>query len=668
MIGVSYKASATGSAILKCAVAGLCVFYLGREAAVWLNVNKVHGFLPFVDNLVAGIVVGIVVFVYEWKRQRAADTLRESEERFRGLFENATLGIYRTTPEGHILAANPTLIRMLNYRDFESLATRNLEEGGFEPAYQRKVFCERMERESKVIGLESAWNKQDGSVMFVRESAQAIRGPDGKILYYDGIVEDITQRKREEEALRESEARFDQLAERSLTTMWEVDTEGLFTFVSHVSEAVWGYAPHEVVGRLHFYDLHPEEGREFFKMALSAVIGQRAPFDNIVHPVKTKDGRIVWGSTNGVPMLNSDGTLHGYRGSCTDITERKQAEDALRVSEAKYRTVIEMTGTGFHILDLQGKVLDANEEYVRLSGHRALSEILGRSVIEWTAEEAKKRNAKALAACVKEGSIRNFVTQYVDGEGRATFIEINATLEGEGQEKRVISLCRDITDRKRHEQAIRLLSRRLISAQEEERTRIARELHDDIIQRIALLAMELTNWSKQVPESAVDVLNRIDNAKKSLWEMSMDVQALSHRLYSSKLEILGLVSAASSFCMELSEKQDVQVEFFHANIPRDIPSSISLCLFRVLQQALQNAVKHSGSPIVKVELRGRPDEIQLTVSDSGIGFDPEEAINSNGIGLISMQERLELVNGQFTITSAPGEGTKIYASVPLGSH
>ena len=607
------------------------------------------------------------VFSNAFARQSAVRALHESEERFRSLFENATVGIYRTTPSGRILAANPTLIKMLGYLDFESLATRNLEGEGFEPSYQRKVFCDQMERESKVIGLESAWNRQDGSVIFVRESAQAIRGPDGQIQYYDGIVEDITQRKREEEALRESEARFDQLAKQSQTTIWEVDPQGLFTFVSHVSQVVWGYTPDEVVGRMHFYDLHPEEGREAFKMALFAVTGQRAPFDNVIHPVRTKDGRIVWGSVNGVPMLNADGTLRGYRGSCSDITERKNAEDALRLSEAKYRTVIDMTGTGFHILDVQGRIVDANEEYVRLSGHGALGEILGRSVIEWTAEEAKKGNAEAIARCAQDGFIRNLVTQYVDRDGRTTFIEVNATMEGEGSGQRIIALSRDVTERIRHEQAIQNLSGRLISAQEEERTRIARELHDDIIQRIALLAMELTTWSKHVPEGAVDLLDRIHDSKKRLWEMSTDIQALSHRLHSSKLEILGLVSAAKTFCMELSEKHEIQVEFVHSDIPRAIPSSVSLCLFRVLQQALQNAVKHSGSSHVKVELRGRPDEIQLMVSDSGIGFDPKEAINSKGIGLITMQERLGLANGQFSITSAPGNGTKIYASVPFAS-
>ena len=129
--------------------------------------------------------------------------------------------------------------------------------------------------------------------------------------------------------MRESEARFLDLAEQSRTTHWEVDPQGLFTYVSHVSQTSWGYRPDEVVGRMHFYDIHPEEGREAFKAAVFAAVERKQPFLDVVHAVETKDGRIVWGSVNGIPLLNADGTLRCYRGSCTDITERKLAEEAL---------------------------------------------------------------------------------------------------------------------------------------------------------------------------------------------------------------------------------------------------------------------------------------------------------------------------------------------------
>jgi PAS domain S-box-containing protein len=150
----------------------------------------------------------MVIFRDITERKWASEALRESEERFRSLVENATVGIYRTTPDGHILMANPALVRMLGFDSFEELAGRNLECGGFEPSYPRSVFRERIEREGQAIGLEGAWIRRDGSVVFVRESGRAVRAEEGRVLHYDGIVEDITTRRHAEEALRQLSGRL----------------------------------------------------------------------------------------------------------------------------------------------------------------------------------------------------------------------------------------------------------------------------------------------------------------------------------------------------------------------------------------------------------------------------------------------------------------------------
>jgi signal transduction histidine kinase len=145
-----------------------------------------------------------------------------------------------------------------------------------------------------------------------------------------------------------------------------------------------------------------------------------------------------------------------------------------------------------------------------------------------------------------------------------------------------------------------------------------------------------------------------------------DIQALSHRLHSSKLEYLGFVASAKSFCSELSEQRHVRIEFKHSDMPAAVPKEISLCLFRVLQEALQNAIRHSGEQGFAVEVHGVQEGICLIVSDSGIGFDWRHAINGRGLGLISMRERLGLVNGELSIQSEPGRGTTVVARVPLG--
>src|SRR5262249_3682166 len=161
--------------------------------------------------------------------------------------------------------------------------------------------------------------------------------------------------------------------------------------------------------------------------------------------------------------------------------------------------------------------------------------------------------------------------------------------------------------------------------------------------------------------------SQIIGVMEQLRELAGDIQALSYRLHSSKLEQLGLKRAAASFCREVSAKHRVDIEFQSQDVPEKLPNEISLCLFRVIQEALQNATKHSGSTYFQVSLTRGPGEIQLTVRDSGKGFDPQEALNAKGIGLTSMGERLKLVNGQLSIQTGVGRGTVISARVPFSS-
>jgi len=170
---------------------------------------------------------------------------------------------------------------------------------------------------------------------------------------------------------------------------------------------------------------------------------------------------------------------------------------------------------------------------------------------------------------------------------------------------------------------------------------------------------------QDLPASNGKVIRRIEEASKQTSELASDIQALSHRLHSSKLELLGLVGACQSFCRDLSHRQNIEVTFHSQDLPKNLPEQITLCLFRVLQEALHNAIKHSGARRFDVSLNGTSSEILLAVHDSGVGFDPEKAINGKGLGLISMKERLKLVDGQLSIHSTLQVGTTIHARVPL---
>jgi len=215
--------------------------------------------------------------------------------------------------------------------------------------------------------------------------------------------------------------------------------------------------------------------------------------------------------------------------------------------------------------------------------------------------------------------------------------------------------------------ALSNLSGRLLHAQEAERTRLGRELHDDIGQRMAFLAIDLDQLQQTLPASAPDAREHAERLRDFVVGLGKDIQGISHRLHSSKIEFLGLAAAAAGFCTEVSNRHLVAVTFTHEQVPDTLDEGIGISLFRVLQEALSNAVKHSGARHCRVTLRGTPDALHLEVADDGCGFDVGEAQRGQGLGLISMQDRLKLLNGDVVIESRAGSGTTVRASVPLQS-
>jgi PAS domain S-box-containing protein len=234
----------------------------------------------------------------------------------------------------------------------------------------------------------------------------------------------------------------------------------------------------------------------------------------------------------------------------------------------------------------------------------------------------------------------------------------------DGEAERMLGMALDITDRKRMEEGLASLSGQLIGAQEEERRRIAREIHDDYSQRLALLAINLENLAEERGVSA-ETNQRLHEVWNGISEIGADLHSLSHRLHSSTLESLGLVAGAKSFCREFAEQQEIQVDFAEENVPRDISGDAALCLFRIVQEGLRNIKRHSGADRAEVRLEGAGGTLHLTVADRGRGFDVSNRSERNGIGIRSMEERLRSLGGHLEVKSRPMEGTRIEAWVPL---
>jgi len=347
--------------------------------------------------------------------------------------------------------------------------------------------------------------------------------------------------------------------------------------------------------------------------------------------------------------------------------QHEQAAHVVRESEERFRLVANTAPVMIWTAGTDRLCTYVNQPWLEFTG-RLLEAELGNGWAEGVHNEDVKRCLETYARAFDQR--QSFAMEYrlrrKDGEYR-WIVDIGVPrFNPDGTFAGYIGSCLDVTDRKLAEEALASVGRRLIEAQEEERKWIARELHDDIGQRIALVAVELDRCGQQVTNAPTIVRDHIRQASQLVSDVSDDIQAISHRLHSSKLEYLGLATAAKTFCRDLSEQRHVRIEFKHSDIPTALPKEISLCLFRVLQEALQNAVKHSGAADVSVKVQGTLDGIHLTVSDSGVGFNWRHAVNGRGLGLISMRERLRLVNGELSIQSEPGRGTTILARVPHG--
>jgi PAS domain S-box-containing protein len=252
-----------------------------------------------------------------------------------------------------------------------------------------------------------------------------------------------------------------------------------------------------------------------------------------------------------------------------------------------------------------------------------------------------------------------------DGEYRWVLVIGVPRFTPDGSFVGYIGSAMDVTVHKLAEAALSGLTRKLMEAHEGERALIARDLHDDVGQRLVGLTMQLHSLSHLLSNEASDARVRIQDVCGQASDLVRDLQALSHQLHSSRLDHLGLAAAIAGLCEELSTQRGIEIGFWDEGVPEDLPKEVAICLFRVVQETLNNALKHSGARHVSVNLRGGIEDIQVEVIDNGIGFDPEAAIRNRGLGLISIQERLGLVEGSVLFDSRPGAGTRILACVPL---
>jgi PAS domain S-box-containing protein len=618
---------------------------------------------------VAGVDRAVCILQDITERKRAEEALKKSEEKFSKAFRESPMALTLTSAIDHrYLEVNETFEQITGWRRDEVIGRTPPDIGIWVDPNQRLEFVKRVLAEGAIRGWEVHYRSRDGTLRVGLGAGELIQiGSEPCIL---SVIADITERKRVEEALGQREVELTDAQRLAGLGSWQWD--------ARIDEVIWSKELYRIAGRdprlpAPTYKEHPSlytpESWERLQGAVKEALQTGAPYELDLEMLNL-DSTTKWGIARGEPLRDTGGPIIGLRGTFQDVTERKRVEEALRESEDKLRLLLDSTAEAIYGIDLEHRCTFCNPAFIRVLGYEHVDDVLGKNVHRLV----HHTRADGTLFPVEECQIHHFQT----GEGAHAedelFWRANGTSfpveywsypQWKGQEVvgAVVSFI-DITDRKLAEAALANVSRKLIEAQEQERTRIGRELHDDVGQRLALLAVEL----QQLQENSAilpEVRSRVGELNKQTSEIAADVQSLSHELHSAKLQYLGIVSAVRGFCREFGEQQKVQIDFESHDLPGKLSADVSLCLFRVLQEALHNSAKHSGVRHFEVRLWGTPDEIHLTVGDSGAGFDREAARMSQGLGLISMEERLKLVNGTLSIESAPKGGTTIHARAPV---
>ena len=335
-------------------------------------------------------------------------------------------------------------------------------------------------------------------------------------------------------------------------------------------------------------------------------------------------------------------------------TERERLIRAQVEVEARLRhaAVVESSDDAIVSEDLDGMVLSWNQAASRMFGF-AEAAAIGRPISQLLPPELLSDEVTVLQKLCAGDRLVHLERTRTSASGEKIHLSstISPLRDSAGRLIGTVRSVRDISERKRAEDALARAKRKLVRVQEQERARIARELHDDIGQRLALLTVGLTGVSKELQTQASQI--------------AADLQSLSHELHPSKIEVVGAVPGMRVFCSEFAAQHQFDVDFEASDITRLLSSNISLSLFRILQEALHNTAKHSGVRQCCVRLWEAHGWVHLVVSDGGKGFDPAATKENRGIGLITMQERVSLVDGELRIESQPGRGTTVHARVPI---
>ena len=509
--------------------------------------------------------------------------------------------------------------------------------------------------------VEITLDNRDGSTCPIRVEYVPHKSVTDQVIGVLVLAFDISELRADRQNLQESKQRLQSILNSSTDGIISIDKRGRIASFSKSAERLLGYAEDEVIGQNMeilvpdaVRDHHQRYRQKYSENATNRLMGgvdlfarckngQELPVEIYLHPAVTEG--------------------HQHVIACIrDVSLRAEVKSALQESQERLRLLLESTNAIPWERDVRTwSITYVGPRSVELLGYKGerwlekdfWADHLHPDDKSWTDEHRRKITA--------ENDNCEFEYRMTAEDGRVVWIHdiVNAISE-DGKLIGLRGFMIDITERKRTEKILRDLSARLIAAQEDEQKRIARELHDDLSQELALVAVELDLLEKDLPKNRRTISRRLRRIYEMAKDASSAVHKISHHLHPAMLDQLGLAAAIAEYCNEVSAHQGPLIEFKNLGVSGTISADVSLSFYRVLQESIQNALKHSGADTVCVTFLFRDKKICLTVQDEGCGFrfDPNADC---GLGLRSMAERMAIIGGTFDISTEPGKGTLITA-------
>jgi PAS domain S-box-containing protein len=611
----------------------------------------------------------------EEERAQTAAGLKESEERYRSLFENASLGIGYYTPDGKVIAFNNAAAAQLNGQP-EDYAGRSLSDILGEEA--GAVYSERIKI---ALGSPGPLTFEDhvalpaGDRWFV-STFNRIADAAGKIVGIQVISNDITERKRSEEALQNSEARYRGLVEGSPDIVWSFSDARGTVYASPRVEAILGYSPDHLYKNPWLWNksIHPGDQDRIAQAIAEFAAGKDL---DVEYRIGDASGNWRWFRDRSIGRrMEGEETI--IEGISTDITDRVHAEEALREEHANLLAILESTEDLIAVRDRAGRLVFCNTAFAQIA--RKLFGVEAKCGLKTTDYLPPERQAhwKHVMERVLTGEDYHEESEwdYGNREARSHEIALKPIMKG-SDIIGTVEFNRDVTERKQAQRRIsrqrsdlERLSARLIHAQEEERKRISHELHDEIGQALTGISINLAEIEKGLSpalaqtssERLVETRSLADRLLEQVREMALDLRP-------AMLDDLGLVPTLRWYVKRFAKRANIDVDLDVSGFDERPAAEVETALYRVVQEALTNIVRHANASRISVRLGCEDAELSATIEDDGVGFDVQnvpgpEALEA-GVGLTGIQERIASLEGKVNITSRPGQGTRVKVEIPL---